>query len=217
MDVTPQTASPTDPYVTVNPYGAVETAHSRWPIVIGALCLAYGAIGMCVQGATLLFANFGGQIMKAQGVDLEMPREMALAATVQGAILVPIGFILAIGGVFLLMRRKLGAKLVLIWAAARVLLAVIGLVWGMMTVDASVNYSRGILESMARSSNPDMAKAMQGELAKFDPATARSDGIRNLVLATLGFAIFPCVVGFLLTSKKRNAEIASWGLNAPSA
>ncbi len=213
----PTNASPTDPYVHTAEFGEVSSARSRWPIVLGSLCLAYGVIGMCVQGGSILFANFGGSLLKAQGVDIEMPPEMVLAMNVQGAVLVPLGVILSLGGVLLLMRRRVGAKLVLVWAAARVCMAVAGLIWGMMTVDATVDYSRGILESMARSSNPEMAKAVQSELDKFDAVKARSDGIRNLVLATLGFSILPCVVGFMLTSTKRRAEVAAWGLNAPSA
>ncbi|MSR40820.1 MAG: hypothetical protein EXS10_02830 [Phycisphaerales bacterium] len=206
----PSDISPSQPYVVTNESGDAIPAKSTWPMVVGSICVAYGVLGMCLQGGSVLFTNFGGQLMQAQGIDFHMPSEMALAMNVQASILLPLGIVLAIGGAMLLMRRKLGAKLVLVWAAARILMAIVGLAWGMMTLDVSVDYSREILESMASSSNPAIAKAAQADLDNFDVASVRSDGIRNLVLVTLGMSIMPCVIGFLLTTKKRAAEVQSW-------
>ena len=55
---------------------------------------------------------------------------------------------------------------------------------------------------------------MEAQLASYDPVTIRREGVRNLALTTAAFTIVPCVMGFMLTSKKRKAEIAAWGQTA---
>ena len=213
MSNSPADASPSQPYVIVREMGD-EPAPSSWPTIIGVLGIAYAAVGCCMQTAGVAYANFNAQIMKLQGVDVQLPREMTLAMNVQGGILIPLGVLLAIGSIFILRRRTIGPKLVLLWAAARLIMAVVGFAWGIMTIDVQVKFTHDTMNALANSSNPAIAKAMEPQLASYDPVTLRREGVRNLALTTAAFTIVPCVMGFMLTSKKRKAEITAWGQSA---
>ena len=90
-------------------------------------------------------------------------------------------------------------------------MAVVGFAWGIMTIDVQVKFTQDTMNALANSSNPAIAKAMKEQLASYDPVTLRREGVRNLALTTAAFTIVPCVMGFMLTSKKRRAEIALWG------
>lgn len=188
-----------------------EPARSSWPTIIGVLGIAYAAVGCCMQSAGVAYANFNAQIMKLQGVDVQLPREMTLAMNVQGGILIALAVLLAIGSISILRRRAIGPKLVLLWAAARLFMAVVGLAWGIMTIDVQVKFTHDTLNALAHSSNPAIAKAMEAQAANYDAVALRREGVRNLALTTAAFAIVPCVIGFMLTSKQRRAEIAAWG------
>jgi len=185
-------------------------AHQSWPLVFGGISLAIGVFGLCLQGlmGVSVFAN--DWMMSNMGIETTPPPPiMRWSAGLQAAILVPLGFVLIAGAAMLLVRRPLGAKLVLAWAAARLVMVLVGLGVGVATIKPQAAWSVTLIAEMRDGLRKQGRKEEQLP-PLIDQEKAESDGIRNIAIFSLAFAVWPAAMILLLTRAKAKADIESW-------
>jgi len=190
--------------------------YQSWPLIFGGISLAIGVFGMCMQGlmGVSMFAN--EWMMGRMGMRTTPPPEiMKWSAGIQAAIMVPLGILLVAGAAMLLMRRPLGAKLVLWWAVARLVMVFAGLVLGIATIKPQAEWSVTLVAEMRDSLRGQGMKEDQLP-PLIDQAEAESDGVRNIAIFSIAFAVWPAAMILLLTREKARRDIASWTGAAPS-
>ncbi len=213
----PQTQPPAmDPYAAYPDDRAAR--QSRWPVIFGVLSAVYGLFGMCLQGFGAIGSLFSEQMMKLSGFEMPpMPAAMKWAGFAQSSVLFVLGIVLIIGSLMLTQRKALGAKLVGIWAAARLVLVVAGLGLGLATLRPNVDYqieSAALMREQMQARSDIPANAIP---AIPDRAAAEASAIRMLVVFTLVFSIWPIAMLFVLTRGHVRADIESWKAGAPVA
>ncbi len=191
---------------------------SRWPMIFGVLSLVYGLFGMCMQGIGAVGALFSEQMMSVSGLEMPpMPAAMKWATFGQSLVLFVLGVVLLLGGLLLTQRKPLGAKLVGIWAVARLVMVVVGLALGLATLPQSVDYQieANALMREQFQGRPDIpASAIPPIL---DREETERTAIGMLVVFTLAFSIWPMAMLFVLTRAHVRADIESWKTSAPVA
>ena len=201
---------PTSPFEAY-PDGPVPEYQS-WPMIFGGISLAIGVFGLCMQGmmGVSVFAN--EWMMGNMGMRTSPPPEvMKWSAGIQAAIMVPLGIVLIAGASMMLVRRPLGAKLVLWWAVARLIMVVVGLVLGVYTIKPQAEWSVTLVAEMRDSLRANGMKEEQLP-PLIDQAKAESDGVRNIAIFSLAFAVWPAAMILLLTREKAKRDIASWSV-----
>ncbi len=185
---------------------------SRWPVVFGAISLVIAVCGFCVQGFGALGAVFNQQMMAMAGLEVSPPpRIVQVVGGVQAAILATLGIVLVIGSVQLMRRRPAGARLVLAWAVARLVMVVVGLGLAVLTLKPQVEWQVTMTGEIRESLR---AKGMKEEQLPplQDAAAIERQSIWMLAGASGAFAIWPFTMALVLTGRRSRAEIAQWSL-----
>lgn len=200
---------PTSPFEAYPDDRAARTA--RWPYIYGGICLVYGVLGMCVQSMFLVgvFANEWTMGMAGFTVT-PPPPAVKWAGGVQAVLLVLFGILLIAGAAMLLLRKPMGVALVKVWAVSRLVMVVVGVVLAIVTLkpqaEWAVTMTGEIREQLRGRGLPE------NQLPPLiDQAKAESDGVRNLALVSLGFAVWPFVMAIVLTRPQVKSDVASWG------
>jgi hypothetical protein len=210
-----------DPYA---PYEASATAtadasarasdlaerRSRWRIVFPVISLAIGVFGMCVQGVFSAQIVFWEPLMERAGMALSPPPDIIRSTVLaQIALIVPLGIMLIAGSAMLLLRKPLGAKLVLFWAVARLVLVVAGLVAAVVTIKPNIEWgvtlTAEIRDEMRKAGRPEKEFPPIPDVEK-----AERDGIRNMAFVSIATATWPFVMAIVLTRRHVREEIESW-------
>jgi len=208
----PTSAPPTSPFEAY-PDGPVPEYQS-WPLIFGGISLAIGVFGLCMQGmmGVSVFAN--EWMMGKMGMQTSPPPEiLKWSAGAQALVMVPLGIMLIAGATMLLLRKPLGARLVLWWAVARLFMVVVGLGVGVLTIKPQAEWSVTLVAEMRDSLRKQGMKEEQLP-PLIDQAKAESDGIRNIAIFSLAFAVWPAAMILLLTREKAKRDIASWAAPA---
>lgn len=198
---------PTSPFEA---YPEDGSGRQSWRLIFGGISLAIGVFGLCTQGlmGVAVFAN--EWMMSRMGMETTPPPDiLKWSAAAQAAVLVPLGIVLIAGSAMLLLRRPLGARLVLGWAVARLVMVVVGLVVAVVTIKPQAQWAVGIVADMRDSFR---AKGVKEEQLPplIDQAKAESDGIRNIAIASIAFSIWPAAMILVLTRPEVRADIESW-------
>lgn len=199
---------PTSPFEAYPDDGA--RANQSWPLVFGGISLAIGVFGMCLQGlmGASVFAN--GWMMSNMGMQTTPPPAVIVwSAGAQALILVPLGVLLVAGATMLLLRRPLGARLVLAWAVARLVMVVVGLAVGVLTIKPQAEWAVTLVAEMRDGFRKQGMKEEQLP-PLIDQAKAESDGVRNIAIASIAFSVWPAAMILLLTRPKAKADIEAW-------
>jgi hypothetical protein len=183
----------------------------RWPVVFGILSLVVGVFGFCMQGAGLVYVGFNQSIMKTAGMEVSPPPEVVRnLGLAQAGILAALGIVLVVGSSMLLLRKPLGALLVKIWAISRLVMVVAGLIAGVMTLKQNVEWqitmTAEIRESLRK--NPQIKESQLPPIPEREEAERKA--LWGIVLASVGFSIWPFVMAIVLTRANVRADVEAW-------
>lgn len=213
----PSVAPPPPP--AADPFAAypddLAARRSRWPVVFGAISLVIAVCGFCMQGVGAVGAVFNQQMMAMAGLEVSPPpRIVQVVGGAQASVLAILGIILVVGSVQLMRRRPAGARLVLAWAVARLVMVVVGLGLAVLTLKPQVEWQVAMTGEIRESLR---AKGMKEEQLPplQDTAAVERQSILMLAIASGAFAIWPFTMALVLTGRRSRAEIAQW--SQPSA
>jgi len=216
-DETPTTAqTPTSP---AGPYEAYsddrEAVESSWPIVIGVLCAIYGAIGMLVYGFATVVVLFAPLIEKVTGRPSATPEEMKAITSTQSIVLFVLGAVLLYGAVGLLRRRPRGYRVVLGWAAARLIFALVQVAVSFATIDMTARVQVAQYRKQMDALNDQeraAALSFMKSVGMNEPTveSVRASAPKYIALTTGGFAVWPVLVGIMLTGRRCRSHVAAW-------
>ena len=213
MSDAPQPASSTtaeDPYAPYRPEDDLAARRSRWPIVFGSVSLMVGVFGMCMQAAVAAGTFASGAFSTM--IDLEVPPPPAtlqLTIAVMSTALVLLGILLIVGAAMLLLRRPLGARLVMIWVVLRLILVVAGLGTGIAFLKPQVDWSLEIASSIreqlrARGVAEDRLPPL------VDREASERQAVRSIAMTAVAFSLWPFAMAIVLTRRHVRDDVASW-------
>jgi hypothetical protein len=188
---------------------------SRWPVVFGAISLVVAVCGFCVQGFGAVGSLFTQRMMALGGLEVSPPpRIVQYVGGAQAAVLAILGIVLVVGSVQLMRRRAAGARLVLTWAIARLVMVVVGLGLGLLVMRPQVEWQAVMTGEIRESLR---AKGMKEEQLPplQDEEALRRQAMIGLAVASAAFSAWPFAMAIVLTSRRSRAEIAAW--SQPSA
>lgn len=141
--------------------------------------------------------------------DVQMPTSLVIFTVVGSLLGLILGFMLLVGAIGLLKRKKSGYKLVLTWVVSRIVVAIIFLGLGLLTVDDNVLYQKHIQE--ATNDMMESRGVSTSSMPQKTDAEIASSAKMALLIATPVVLIFPIVVGLLLSSRTRRDHMNTWG------
>lgn len=203
-------ADPFAPYSEASRAEDLAERRGRWRVVFPVISVAIGVFGMCFQALFAVQVVFWDTIMASAGMVLTPPPDIIKwTTTAQVAITVPLGIVLVAGSAMLLLRKPLGAKLVMFWAVARLVLVVAGLVAAVVTIKPQVEWGVTLASEMRDELRKKGVK--EEDLPPLpNEEKAQSDGLRNMVIVSVATATWPFVMAIVLTRRHVRAEVASW-------
>lgn len=194
--------------------GAVPLPLSRWPAVLGVISIVLGGFGVLrnscgVFGAfsTGLITTFFSSQPGASGPEMQqqvalmqagMPSPMLSVLEACLALLTSV--LLLIAGIQCVRRESMARVLHLVWAGARVLVAVLTCVVGYLTMQSQAKVMQGM-------------GGAGGGAAGMPPGFAGYMSIMGMVGIVLTFAwgvAYPVVVVVWFSKPKVKAEVAGW-------
>lgn len=194
--------------------GAVPLPLSRWPAVLGVISIVLGGFGVLrnscgVFGAfsTGLITTFFSSQPGASGPEMQqqvalmqagMPSPMLSVLEACLALLTSV--LLLIAGIQCVRRESMARVLHLVWAGARVLVAVLTCVVGYLTMQSQAKVIQGM-------------GGAGGGAAGMPPGFAGYMSIMGMVGIVLTFAwgvAYPVVVVVWFSKLKVRAEVAGW-------
>ncbi|MHC5023179.1 MAG: hypothetical protein ACYTGG_04625 [Planctomycetota bacterium] len=184
-----------------------ELRETRWPSVIGGISLAYAIGGLLCQVMAGAMTFLGEWLMQLGGMDLTIPLPIKLAQFSMVVVTTAVGIMMLVGAVKLLRRRRGGVSLLRKWAFLRVLLLFIGIVIAVLTAGPQTQIQRAALEIQ----NQRLRDAGRGDLIQ--EATDEElwqKYLRNTLLASGAFLIYPVFLGVYLSRRKIEEEITAW-------
>jgi hypothetical protein len=204
---------PTDPFT---PYpDAGDTRYQSWPFIFGALSLVVAVFGMCMQAFAIagIFAN--SAMMGLAGIEASPPPDIVVwTGGVQSIILCLLGILLGVGATMLLLRKPLGAKLVLAWAVARLVMVVVGIGLAVLTIKPQSEWAVTLTSEIRESMRSKGVK--EDQLPPLvDEKKAQADAMRNIAIFSIAFSVWPFVMAWVLTRPRSKADVASWAAASP--
>jgi hypothetical protein len=181
-----------------------------WHLVFGGISLAIAVLGMCMQGLAAVGTLANPWMMSMAGMETTPPPDaLKYAGGAQAGVLLLLGGVLAAGSAMLLLRRPLGAKLVLVWAVSRLLMVVVGVVVAVALIKPQTEWavvlSSEIRDHMRKQNVPEEKLP-----PLVDAEQAQRDAIRNLAIFSLAFAVWPFTMAIVLTRARVRADVESW-------
>ena len=200
---------PTSPYEAYPDDRAARQA--RWPFVFGAVSLAVGVFGFCMQGAGAAFMGFSQSVMKMSGMDVSpAPEVIRILGLTQAIILCALGIVLIAGAAMLMNRNPLGALLVRVWVVMRLLMVVAGLIAGVLTIKPNVEWqitmTAEIRESLRK--NPNIKEKDLPPIPEREDAEKKA--LWSIIGASLAFSAWPFAMAIVLSRPNVRADIEAW-------
>lgn len=200
---------PTSPYEAYPDDRAARQA--RWPFVFGAVSLAVGVFGFCMQGAGAAFTGFSQSFMKMGGMDVSPPPDVVrILGLTQAIILCALGIVLIAGAAMLMNRNPLGALLVRVWVVLRLLMVVAGLIAGVLTIKPNVEWqitmTAEIRESLRK--NPNIKEKDLPPIPEREDAEKKA--LWSIIGASLAFSAWPFAMAIVLSRPNVRADIDAW-------
>lgn len=188
-----------------------QARRARWRIVFCSLSLVVAVMGVLMQGMGAAMVMFGHRVWSAAGFKLpEPPPILAWMAVGQFVVLAVLGVVLLVGAAMLLRRNPAGRKLVLGWAVARLVMAMIGIGIGLATIKPQIEWQTEIVAAV-RESMRAQPGANESALPPLpERAEAEAAATRTLGVATLFFVTWPFVMAIVLTRPFVKEDIDEW-------
>ena len=182
---------------------------SAWPTVIGVLCLLYALLGLVSNGCGLFWQQSQRVIFSMSGIrDVEIPSDIAMVSLVVSIIGMALVILLFVGAVGLMRRKQASLKLLRIWVVLQVVLALAGVVAGVLMIDSNIKYQEQISDAVRE------MMVDRGENADAFPRQSeeemRRGAVIGLIVGTPMQMAFPVVIGLLLTRRRWREEAEGW-------
>lgn len=188
-----------------------QERRARWRIVFCSLSLVVAVMGILMQGIGAAMVLFGHRFWSASGFTIPAPPPVvAWAAAGQFVVLAALGVVLLVGATMLLRRNPTGYKLVMGWAVARLVMAMIGIGIGLMTIKPQAEWQTEIIVSVREGmrAQPGVNESQLPPIPERGQAEAAA--VRSLGVATLFFVTWPFVMAIVLTRPFVREEIGAW-------
>ncbi len=182
---------------------------TRWHLIVGVIGLVYGILGLGLNLLGGLWMAFMPQFMGMMGFkDLPAMPSVGIVLA-QMVVTAALGVVLIVGSVKLLRRRIDCLGWLQVWAFGRLILAVVGLVLGLLMLPSQLAYSKALdqaIRDQMEARSPGASKNMPAFDEERQAATTRY----GILATNLIVVAFPIFVAFLTTSRKKREEVASW-------
>ena len=186
--------------------------------MLGWISIIYALLGFFSNTcgtASLFLGDFG---LKLAGIDveggLEMPAWITVSTVVTGAIGLILAGVLAVGAVGLIRRRAAAVRLLKFWVVATICSVFIHIVLGFLAIDNNVDLQLRIQEASVRMIRERNQEISGQELSRMGMDKSedeiRSASTRNILIVGGLPMIYPVVIGFLLTNRRRASQVESW-------
>jgi hypothetical protein len=206
MDHEPLPAPPT----AQPPLDLDDLPRSSWPKVLGVLSLIYALGGLT---CTCLFTGgmaFAGFIPKEFTGGVTYPPAFRIVHGTTALVGFILGVVMLVGSINLLRRRRSGPRLLRMWVILRLLLIIVALSLAipMLPIDVQMaRQSEAHIEEVRREHGdgwwlPDTSTQTDDQIAR--------SSFRNGAIASAAFAAYPVFLGFFLTRRRIEDEVARW-------
>lgn len=184
-----------------------EEALTKWPKVIGVVSLIYAIGGMLCQVGAGAMTFLGGWLASLGGFKLDLPLSVKLIGAGLAVLTFCVGLLMLVGAVHLLRRRRAGPSLLKKWVVLRLVLILLGIVATIANAPAQVQIQRSMIEYQ----NDMLRQAGRTDriVEKTDEELWQS-AIRQAIIASGVFAVYPVFLGVWLSRKKITAEVQRW-------
>lgn len=182
---------------------------TKWPKVIGIISLLYALGGMFLQivGVAMLFLMKWLTRLGGFELNMEIPASLKALQIGLATLTFGVGIMMFVGAVNLLRRRRSGPSLLRAWSVIRLVLIVIGLGTVIVLAPAQVELQRSLLEQQ----NDRLREAgMESRVKEKTDDELRQAAIRNGVIASGVFAMYPFFLGLWLSRRKVIEEVQHW-------
>lgn len=190
----------------------------EWPSVLGGISIAYALFALAGNAcgtASIFLANFGLQMAGIEvkgGVDL--PVWMTISTVISGAIGLALASLLFVAAIGLIRRQSRSIALFKVWVVGVVVTTVIQIVLGFLAIDSNTDLQMRIQDAtvdMLRDQNPNLGSSEIESMGLGESEEdIRSASMRNALVFGAIPIVYPLVVGFLLTSRKRVGQVEGW-------
>jgi hypothetical protein len=187
----------------------------RWAVVFGILSLAIGVFGMCFQTVGAVGSVAMHKLLGFAGMEISpAPSIIAWTGGIQAVINALLGIVLIVGAWNLLMRKPIGVKLVRTWVIARLVMVVIGFAAAMLTMKANIEW-QVVMTGEIRESVRKMGTVKEADLPPLiNEAEAQQKTVWAIGGATIAFAIWPLVMGYVLSRPRVKRDLDAWEAEA---
>ena len=182
---------------------------TKWPTVIGVISLLYALGGLLCQIGVVMGPYLTELGARLGGLDLDMEIPTSLKAVQIGLATLTfcVGILMFVGAVNLLRRRRSGPSLLRAWSVIRLVLIVVGLGTAIVLAPAQVELQRSLLEQQ----NDRLREAgMESRVKEKTDDELRQAAIRNGVIASGVFAMYPFFLGLWLSRRKVTEQVQHW-------
>lgn len=200
------------------PEDDLETRTITWPTVLGSISIIYAVLALVANScgtASIFLGDFGLQLA---GIDvdggLDFPAWITVSTVVTGVMGLVLAVLLLVGAIGLIRRRAGSVRILKAWVVLVLCATVIQIGLGYFTIDNNVDLQVRIQDAtseMIREANPKISAQELDEMGLGKSADEiRTASIRNTLLLGSIPALYPIILGFLLTSKGRVSEVDAW-------
>jgi hypothetical protein len=217
-DVT-RTVPPSKPDARI-PEDDLAGHQASWPTVVGIISIIYAFLGIFANGCGAAFIYLGGQTLALMGIDagdLQVPMWLKIVQTGMGVFGVGLGILLLAGAIGLIRRKIASLGVLKLWAVLAILSTFVGIGIGFAAITPNVQLQLDIQEAIRDKMKSDGGDPSQIPELNKDEETMRSESIRNLAIFGALPIIYPAIIGFLVTSRKRLDQADAWEEHAPVA
>ena len=210
---------PTDPSGVLPP-DDLAGHQASWPTVVGIISIVYALFGIVANGCGTAFVYLGGQSLALMGIDagdLQLPMWLKIVQTVMGLFGMGLGILLLAGAIGLIRRRIASLGVLKVWAVLAIVSTLVGIGIGFAAITPNVQLQLDIQDAIRDKIRRDGGDPAQIPELDKNEETIRRESIRNLALFGAIPIIYPAIVGFLVTSRKRLDQAEEWSDRTPVA
>lgn len=196
---------------------------ASWPTVVGIISIIYAAFGFLANGCGTAFVYIGNLTLSLVGLDaadFQVPTWLKVATTTMGVFGMTLAILLLMGAIGLLRRKPSSVRLLRTWVVLAIVSTVVNIGIGFAAIGPNIEIQKSIQEAVldkVKEDGGDPDAPQFADLQKDDEAMRR-EAIRNLAIFGGGLPmIYPLIVGFLLTGKRRSAQVEQWSESGPVA
>jgi hypothetical protein len=184
-----------------------EPRPSRWPSVIGVCSIMYALGGLLCAIGVGAWSFFTDALMRMGGMDVSTPLLMKITGGTMALLQLIAGVVLLSGAIATLRRKRSGPATLKKWALFRMGLLLLNAVMTVVTAPAQIQFQRSMIEAQQKRAESVEQGSTASELTDDEVWTRTMLG---LAVMSGVFAVYPLFIGFYLSRKKINDEVAVW-------